>query len=89
MDQATRAELEKLHGRINDLKERIVLLEADRPYVREALARIESAVSELRVGFKADIDQFRGYFVKFVWVVAVALIGAIMQFIIRGGLSVN
>jgi len=44
MDETTRNELDKLHGRINDLKERVVSLEAQQPHINAALLRIEGSV---------------------------------------------
>jgi hypothetical protein len=45
MDEIIRGELEKLHGRISDLKERVVTLEAQQPHINAALLRIEGAVT--------------------------------------------
>lgn len=52
MDETTRNELEKLHSRINDLKERVVSLEAQQPHINAALLRIEGSVEKLanRIG---------------------------------------
>lgn len=52
MDEVTRNELEKLHGRINDMKERLVTLEAQQPHINAALLRIEGGVEKLvgRIG---------------------------------------
>gem|GEM_PF-1845208 len=52
MDEVTRSELEKLHGRISDLKERVVTLEAQQPHINAALLRIETSVEKLigRIG---------------------------------------
>jgi len=47
MDEVTRGELEKLHGRINDMRERIVTLEAQQPHINAALLRIEGSVGKL------------------------------------------
>jgi hypothetical protein len=45
MDEIVRSELEKLHGRIGDLKERVVTLEAQQPHINAALVRIEAAMT--------------------------------------------
>jgi len=50
MDQEIRAELEKLHGRVNDVKERVVNLEAQQPHINVSLGRIERSVVN-RPGF--------------------------------------
>lgn len=47
MDEVTRGELEKLHARINDMKERLVTLEAQQPHINAALLRIEGSVGKL------------------------------------------
>ncbi len=41
MDEVIRSEVEKLHARINDMKERLVTLEAQQPHINAALMRIE------------------------------------------------
>lgn len=47
MDEITRSELEKLHGRINEVKERVVMLEAQQPHISAALVRIEAGTTNL------------------------------------------
>jgi hypothetical protein len=47
MDEITRSELEKLHGRIGDLKERVVSLEAQQPHINATLLRIEGGIEKL------------------------------------------
>lgn len=74
MDQATRAELEKIHGRINDLKERVVNLEAQNPHINAALIRIEQMV-----------ERLNGHLVKAIWAVFALFLAAVVQFTIRGG----
>lgn len=46
MDEITRIELEKIHGRFNDLKERVVTLEAQQPHINAALVRLEALVTQ-------------------------------------------
>lgn len=45
MDADTRAEIEKLHGRIGDLKQRVTVLETDLPYIRRGVEKIESSIT--------------------------------------------
>jgi hypothetical protein len=47
MDEITRAEFEKVHARISDMKERVVTLEAQQPHINSALLRIEGSVGKL------------------------------------------
>jgi hypothetical protein len=47
MDEITRAEFEKVHSRISDMKERVVTLEAQQPHINSALLRIEGAVTAI------------------------------------------
>ena len=47
MEQQTRDEFNILHGRITDLRERVVNLEAQQPHINAALMRIEGSVDKL------------------------------------------
>ena len=58
MDQETRVEIEKIHGRISDLKGRVVHLEAQQPHTSAALARIEKSV-----------ERLNGYLSKAAWMI--------------------
>jgi len=80
MDEITRSELEKLHGRINDMKERLVTLEAQQPHINAALLRIEGGMEKLasRIG-------------KGLWALALipltALIGILFKALAGGALA--
>lgn len=74
MDEVTRAEIDKLHGRISDLKERIVNLEAQQPHINAALGRIERMVEKLN-----------GHLVKAIWIVIALFLAAVVKFTIAGG----
>lgn len=45
MDQEMRSEIEKLHERIGDLKQRVTILETDLPYIRRGVDKIENSIS--------------------------------------------
>jgi hypothetical protein len=47
MDTETRAEIEKLHGRINEMGNRLTVLETNIPHINAALARIQGGVDKL------------------------------------------
>ncbi|UPK31813.1 hypothetical protein IVB18_26145 [Bradyrhizobium sp. 186] len=76
MDEFTRAEIEKLHGRLNDMKERVVLLEAQQPHIKQSLERIESSV-----------DRLNGHLSKLIWLGVALLVAAGVKFILAGGLN--
>ncbi|OHV24952.1 hypothetical protein EOS93_25145 [Rhizobium sp. RMa-01] len=80
MDEITRIEIEKLHGRINDMKERVVTLEAQQPHINAALLRIEGSVEKLA-----------GKIGKAIWAVltptVVILIGLFIKAIASGALK--
>ncbi|QND53453.1 hypothetical protein HB779_17330 [Phyllobacterium sp. 628] len=77
MDETTRAEIEKLHGRINDVKDRVTVLEAQTPHIKEALGRIEKSV-----------DRLNGHIVKAIWVILILFIGVVFKFTVAGGWSI-
>ena len=74
MDQETRAELEKLHQRVNDVKDRVTILETQTPYIKDALVRIEQSV-----------DKINGHLNKAIWAVVILFIGAVFKFTVNGG----
>ena len=76
MDQGMRAEFEKVHERISNLKERVVNLEAQQPHINASLTRIELSVNKLN-----------GHIVKAVWAVLALFLAAVFQFVINGGLA--
>lgn len=56
MDQDTRSEIDKLHERISDLKQRVTVLETDLPYIRKGVEKIENSMSwALRIAIGAII----------------------------------
>lgn len=74
MDDVTRAEIDKLHGRISDLKERVVNLEAQQPHINAALGRIERMVEKLN-----------GHLVKAIWIIFALFLAAVVKFTLSGG----
>lgn len=76
MDQETRGEIEKLHARINDIKVRVVNLEAQTPHINAALLRIERSV-----------DRLNGHISKAVWAVLLLFLGAVFKYAMDGGFS--
>lgn len=76
MDELTRAEIEKLHGRLNDMKERVVTLEAQQPHINAALIRIEMSV-----------DKLNGHLSKLIWLAVALFVAAAAKFILAGGLN--
>ncbi len=75
-DQQIRAEFEKLHERVSNMKERVVNLEAQQPHTTNSLVRIEKS-----------IERLNAHLVKAVWAVIAVFIAGVGQFIIRGGLT--
>ena len=45
MSEVTRAEMDVVHGRISDLKQRVTVLETDLPYIRRGVEKIENSIS--------------------------------------------
>lgn len=74
VDQEFRNEVNALHGRLNDLKERVVKLEAQVPHTNESLARIEKSV-----------EKINGHIVKAIWMIVALFIGVVFQFTVNGG----
>lgn len=72
MDQETRAAIDTLHGRVSDLKERIVNLEAQQPHVNAALDRIETSVKTLNGHLSKAVWIILGSFLLAVWKIAAA-----------------
>lgn len=67
MDGDTRAEIDKLHGRVSDLKERVVSLEAQRPHIDAALTRIERNVEKLNGHVSKGVWAILGLFLVALW----------------------
>jgi len=78
MDEVVRSEIDKLHGRVSALKERVVNLEAQQPHISAALVRIEDGVKGLY-----------GHLSKAIWIVVALLIAACAKFILSGGLNLT
>lgn len=74
-DYAKKEDIEKLHGRVNDLSSRVVSLEAQRPHIAETLDEI-----------KDSIGRLNGHLVRAVWVVLALFITALWKIIANGGL---
>lgn len=69
-----RSEIDRLHGRLNDLKERVVTLEAQVPHTNATLDRIEKSV-----------DKINGHIVKAIWLILALFMGLVFQFTVSGG----
>lgn len=78
MDQDIRNEFNSLHARVNDLKERVVKLEAEGPHIAQALERIEKSV-----------DKINSHFVKAIWLVVALVVGVVVNFALRGGFNIG
>ncbi|WP_245279875.1 hypothetical protein [Hyphomicrobium sp. 99] len=63
-----RAELDKIHGRVNKLNDRVVVLETQRPHVEAALDRIEKSV-----------ERLNGHAVKAMWIILALFITALWR----------
>lgn len=74
MDMETRAELEKLHGRINEVKDRVTILETNMPHINSALARIQGGV-----------DRLNGHISKGVWAIFLLFLAVVVKFTVDGG----
>ena len=49
--------------------------------------RIEKAVGDAKTEFKEGVGGIKGDLKKLVWLIVVAIVGGIMQFVMSGGLS--
>lgn len=78
MDQEIRNELNTLHGRVNDLRDRTVKLEAEVPHTNEMLREI-----------KKSVEKINGHFVKAIWLVFALVVGVVFNFAVRGGFSIG
>ena len=67
MDLETRQEIDKLHGRVSDLKERVVNLEAQQPHINAALTRIEKNVEKVSSHISKGVWIVLGLFLVAVW----------------------
>lgn len=87
MDENTRLEIQrlrefydgvidKLHGRISDLKNRVTVLETTVPHINASLIRIEQSVAKLA-----------GHLSKAMWIFLAAVLVALAKFILGGGLA--
>lgn len=45
MSEVTRAEMEAVHGRIGDLKQRVTVLETDLPHIRRTVEKIDGSIT--------------------------------------------
>lgn len=82
MDEVTRSELEKLHGRINDMKERLVILEAQQPHINAALLRIEGSVGKIA-------DRIRNALWAILLLVIAPIIALLVKAFASGALSAH
>lgn len=78
VDQEIRNEFNTLHGRVNELRDRVVKLEAQVPHTNDMLQRIEKSV-----------EKINSHFVKAIWLVFVLVVGVVFNFAIRGGFHVE
>lgn len=76
MDIETRAEFEKMHERINGVKDRVTILETNMPHINSALTRIQGGVEKLN-----------GHISKGVWAIVVLILAVIVKFVVEGGLT--
>lgn len=72
-----RAEIEKLHARDSDLKERVVVLEAQQPHISAALLRIENSVKAIN-----------GHIVKAIWIILGGILAAAVGWMLKGGFHI-
>lgn len=86
MDQEIRLEFEKLHGRVNDLKERVVNLEAQQPHISAALARIERDGKDAWERIEISIGRLNGHLSKGVWIIVALFLTAIWRLVQSGGI---
>lgn len=80
MEQAIRTELDKLHERISNVKERVVNLEAQQPHINAALIRIEGSVS------KIDTKIGKAVWVFLTPIIAIS-VGVLLKAMFSGALS--
>lgn len=76
MDEVVRSEIEKLHGRINGVQERVTVLEAQTPHINAALQRIQNGVAKLN-----------GHIVKAIWIVFAMFLAMVFKFAMAGGFN--
>lgn len=86
MDNETRAEVEKLHGRISDLKERVVNMEAQQPHMNAALVRIEANMLAHKNETKEALSTLNGHLSKAVWVILALFLTAVWRLVATGSI---
>lgn len=72
MDHATRTVIDALHGRVTELQERVVMLEAQLPHTSSSLSRIETR-----------LDKMNNRMNAFLWAVLSPFIGLFAALIFR------
>ncbi|MCA1365111.1 hypothetical protein I6F14_33110 [Bradyrhizobium sp. IC3069] len=58
------------------MKERVVLLEAQQPHIKQSLERIETSV-----------DKLNGYLSRLIWLAVALFVAAAAKFILAGGFN--
>ncbi|WP_339084238.1 hypothetical protein [Hyphomicrobium sp. ghe19] len=73
-----RAELDKVHGRVNKLNDRVVILETQGPHTKASLDRIEKSV-----------ERLNGHLVRAIWIIIALFITALWRVATTSGLTGN
>jgi hypothetical protein len=80
MDQyVTRTEIEALHERISDMKQRLTVVETDLPYIRASVERTEAVMSK-------RFDRIDGTVTWAARVISAGVLAAVVAFVLKGGL---
>lgn len=77
MVEVTRAELETVHERISELKQRVTILETNTPHLVMAIERVEKTVGRLNSNL-----------VRAIWVVFSLFAAVVVKFTVDGGWTV-
>lgn len=80
-----KSDISKVHDRIDDIKERVVNLEAQRPHIDAALIRIEKSVEGLAAIVQRNVDRITGWLSKGVFIVLALFITALWKLVVGGG----
>lgn len=78
MEPEHKIEIERIHERFGELRDRVLVLEQQAPHINATLTRIESMVARLN-----------GHLVKGIWAVVLLFLAAVFKFVISGGLTLT
>lgn len=88
MTQVLREEVNAVHGRINDMSNRLTALETQMPHMRDTLERIERNFDDTALRLSRSIESLKSHAARFVWIVLALFITALFKIAMTGNLRV-